>query len=92
MADPLQLKAVAWQPAGALGVSIHQQIQDQVAKALGDIPPGRSTIAAVSVTTGAGINLAIAHKVDDKWKVAAWVGKSGWDKPIEGGASITFTQ
>jgi len=84
---------VAWTPVPATGgfvTPIHQQIQDQVTQVLGEIPPGKETIAAVTIRTGRGVNLAFAHKIDDHWKVAAWVGKSGWNAPVEGGAAVTF--
>lgn len=92
---PAPTAGVAWVPVveGPTPTTpISQQIQDQVARVLGTIPPGKSTIAAVTVATGSGFNLAFAHKVDDQWKVAAWVGKSGWDQPISGGASLTFVK
>lgn len=71
--------------------SIHLDIREQVAKSLAGVPDGK-TMAVVNVTTKAGVNLAIAHKFNDHWMVDLYVGKSGWQSPVEGGATVAFSR
>lgn len=71
--------------------SVHQSIKDQVDAALQGVKEGK-TMAVLTVKTGAGANVAIAHKMGDDWSVALFVGKSGWQQPISGGVSIAFSR
>jgi len=73
-------------PPAAVSIDIHRQVQ----LLLNSLPAGR-TRAMVSIETRSGVNLAVAHKFDDHWAVEAWVGKSGWDKPVAGGAMLVFS-
>jgi len=70
---------------------IAASIRSQVAKALLDVPAGR-TMAVVSIQTGAGVNLALAHKFNNHWTAELYLGKSGWDQPVQGGALVTFSR
>ncbi len=71
---------------------VHLDIHDQVMKSLQrDVEPGH-TLAMLSIQTGKGINLAVAHKekvtdgfFEGDWVVESWIGKSGWDQPIDKG-------
>ena len=71
--------------------SVHQTIKQQVDDALRGVKEGK-TMAVLTVKTGAGANLAIAHKINDHFEVVSWIGKSGWQKPIEGGVSVSFSR
>lgn len=84
---PVPFAGVVRVPAKA----VHIDIQKQVATLLAGVPQGQ-TMAVVNVVTGAGVNLAIAHKAGKHWTVGMYVGKSGWDQPIEGGASVAFSR
>lgn len=80
---PLGGVAVVTQP----NISISASIRDAVARELGALPPDAKG-AIVAVATTRGVNLAFAYKLDAGWNVAAYVGKSGWDRPIEGGVVV----
>ena len=71
--------------------SVHLDIQEQVRKSLAGLPEGR-TMAVLNVTTQKGINLAIAHKLNDHFEVVGYIGKSGWDQPVEGGVAVAFAR
>lgn len=78
--------------------AVHIDIQDQVMKSLAGVGAGK-TMAVVNVQTGKGMNLAIAHRetVEDgflkgEWTVATWVGKSGWNAPVVGGATVAWSR
>jgi hypothetical protein len=71
--------------------AVHLDIKAQVAKALAGVDPG-DTMAVLSVQTKAGFNLAVAHKFNDEWQVAAYIGKSGWQSPVEGGVSVSYSR
>ena len=79
--------------------SVHQSIKSQVDDALRGVKEGK-TMAVLNVKTGSGLNLAIAHRDVFKtgmlegaqWEVVAWVGKSGWQKPLDKGVSISFSK
>ncbi|NBR87822.1 MAG: hypothetical protein EB141_12695 [Verrucomicrobia bacterium] len=71
--------------------SVHLSIKEQVEAALQGVKEGR-TMAILNVKTGSGLNLAVAHKFNDQWEVITYVGKSGWQKPIEGGVSVAFSR
>lgn len=66
---------------------IASMLKAQVHAALAEIPEGKQG-ALVAVATESGVNLVVAHRVGEKFRVAAWIGKSGWDKPINGGVEI----
>lgn len=71
--------------------SVHQSIKSQVDAALKGVKEGK-TMAILTVKTGSGLNLAVAHKLNDHFEVVSWVGKSGWQKPIEGGVSVSYSR
>lgn len=71
--------------------SVHQSIKAQVDNALQGVKEGK-TMAILNVKTGSGLNLAVAHKLNENWEVISYVGKSGWQKPIDGGVSIAFSR
>lgn len=71
--------------------SIHIDIRREVAKVLEGVDPGE-TMAVLNVQTGRGINLALAHKFNDEWQVDLYVGKSGWQSPVEGGVTVSFSR
>lgn len=80
---PLGGVAVVTQPSISIAASIHSA----VAKTLGELPPDAKG-AIVAVATAKGVNLAVAWKLDKGWDVAAYIGKSGWESPIEGGVVV----
>lgn len=71
--------------------SVHQSIQAQVHQALQGVKEGK-TMAILTVQTGSGANLAIAHKFNDHFEVVTYVGKSGWQSPVAGGVSVAFSR
>lgn len=79
--------------------SVHQSIKEQVAATLQGVKAGK-TMAVLSIKTGSGANLAIAHRdtfdsgilKGTEWEVVSWVGKSGWQKPVNGGVSVAFSR
>ena len=71
--------------------SVHLDIQEQVRKSLAGLPTGQ-TMAVLNVTTKSGVNLAVAHKFNEHFEVVSWIGKSGWQKPVEGGVSVSFSR
>jgi hypothetical protein len=78
--------------------AVHIDIAEQVQKALAGVADGK-VMAVVNVQTGKGMNLAIAYreKVADgiwkgSWTVGAYVGKSGWNAPVEGGATVAWSR
>jgi hypothetical protein len=95
--EPFNVNAMNGAPVPFGGVvvapssAIHLDIKRQVAQVLEGVEPGE-TMAVVNVRTGSGVNLAVAHKFNDEWQVDLWVGKSGWDKPIEYGATLSFSR
>lgn len=96
---PKDFAGVVTVPAG----SIHESIQRRAAEALHGVTDGH-TMAVLSVHTQSGVNLAIAHRhtvesgilKGGEFQVVAWIGKSGWDKPLlsrpDGGVSIAFSR
>ena len=68
-------------------IQIADQIHRQVAAILGTLPEDARG-AIVGVGTAKGVNLAIAYKLDSGWRVGAYIGKSGWDQPIDGGVVV----
>lgn len=79
---------------------VHQTIKSQVDAMLKGVTEGK-TMAVLNVKTGSGINLAVAHRSQviehgllkgGTWEVVTWVGKSGWQKPIDGGVSVAFSR
>jgi hypothetical protein len=80
--------------AGVVSVgpqSVHQSIKSQVEDALRGVKDGK-TMAILTVKTGAGANLAVAHKINEQWEAIMFVGKSGWQQPIQGGVSVTYSR
>lgn len=76
--------------------SVHQSIKAQVDAALAGVKAGR-TMAILNVHTHKGVNLAVAHRFSDHFEVVAYVGKSGWDRPldtssVEGGVSVAYSR
>lgn len=78
---------------------VHQSIREQVSSTLQGVKEGR-TMAILNIKTGSGVNLAVAHKhtvetgifKGGEWEVLTYIGKSGWQKPIEGGVSVAFSR
>ena len=68
-------------------VMIANSIRKAVADVLGTLPPDAKG-ALVGVATDKGMNLAVAYKLDSGWSVGAYIGKAGWDRPIEGGVLV----
>lgn len=68
---------------------ISDSIKAAVDRTLGELPPGTHG-AIVGIATDKGVNLAIAHRSDHGWEVAAYIGKT-WTGPIEGGAFVKKT-
>ena len=71
--------------------AVNFDIHDQVMKSLEGVPAGQ-TMAVVRIQTGQGVNLAIAHKFNDAWSAEVFIGKSGWQAPISGGAQVVFSR
>lgn len=71
--------------------SVHLDIKRQVAQALEGVKPGQ-TMAVLNVRTGAGVNLALAHRLNNAWTVEMYIGKSGWLAPVTGGATVSFSR
>jgi hypothetical protein len=71
--------------------SVHQSIKDQCDAALKGVKEGK-TMAILNVKTGAGVNLAIAHKLGEHFEIVSYIGKSGWQKPMEDGVSVAFSR
>jgi len=69
---------------------IANSIRKAVADSLGTLPADAKG-AIVGVGTAKGMNLAVAYKMDTGWEVAAWIGKSGWNAPVDGGVLIQKT-
>lgn len=86
---------------GVLGVTampdsaIAASIKRQVAEATALIPEGH-TVAMVGIATKRGMNLAlVARKESERWgdvNVSAWIGKTGWDAPIDRGVSLMWSK
>ena len=77
---------------------IHLDIHDQVQKFLKTEIKDGQTVAMLQVQTDRGANLVIAHKekvtdgfFEGDWVVESWIGKSGWDKPLEGGIQVVWS-
>lgn len=70
---------------------VHFDIHEQVMQSLAGLPVNH-TVAIVRLQTGSGINMAVAHKFDDNWTVEAFVGKTGWQRPVHGGAQVVFSR
>lgn len=76
-------------PPTTLGVAyaepgvVSASIKAQVASALAEIPADKRS-AIVAVATERGWNAAVAARLGGGMQVVAWVGKSGWDKPLSG--------
>lgn len=71
--------------------SVHQSIKSQVDAALQGVKAGK-TMAILTVKTGTGANLAVAHKFNEHFEVVSWIGKSGWQSPVEGGVALTYSR
>jgi hypothetical protein len=72
--------------------AVHIDIQQEVAAVLQGVEPGK-TMAVLNLRTSRGVNLAIAHKFNDRWTTALWVGKSGWDQALpEGGITVAYSR
>lgn len=85
--SPVAFAGVVTVPPGA----VHASIKAQVDAALHGVKQGK-TMAILTVKTGAGANLAVAHKFNEHWEIVSYVGKSGWQTPIEGGVSVSYSR
>lgn len=80
-------------PPGAPGVAFHappgpilgaaMRVVEEAAK---DVEPGHGTFM-VDIETDKGWNAAVVHKVNTRWVVGAWMGKT-WGTEVTGGAVI----
>jgi hypothetical protein len=52
--------------------------------------PADTQGAIVAVGTDRGINVAVVHKVNDRFAVSAWIGKD-WGSKVTGGAMVRAT-
>jgi hypothetical protein len=91
MSETLPGVAVVPFPAATLS----DDLQRQVALELEKVPAGATT-AALNVQTRTGVNLVIASRsADGKMTAALWIGKSGWNAPLDrswvGGVSLRAT-
>lgn len=68
-------------------IAIAPSIRKAVADTLGTLPPDAKG-AIVWVATARGMNLAAAYKLSSGWEIGAWVGKSGWQSPLDGGVMV----
>ena len=66
---------------------ISDSTKSAVATVLAAIPPDKRG-AIIGIATGAGMNVAVAVKVGDHFQVEAWIGKSGWDQPLDRGVAV----
>jgi hypothetical protein len=66
---------------------ISDALQLAVANVLATVPPDKR-LAFVAVATERGVNLAVAYRAGPHMVVAAWLGKSGWDKPLGRGVAL----
>lgn len=66
------------------GNTIAADLQRQVALELERLDVGQST-ALLNVHTQQGVNLVVASRINDKLTATAWIGKSGWDRPVREG-------
>lgn len=73
---------VAYADPGVIAGSI----KAQVSAALAEIPPDKRA-AIVAVATEKGWNAAVAARVGPHMQVVAWMGKSGWDRPLLDGVA-----
>lgn len=88
-------QGVAVAAATAVSLDIHKLVADS----LKNVPEGH-TMAALSITTDRGVNLAIAHRdiveqgiLHGEWTTELWIGKSGWTSAVpEGGVQIMFSR
>ena len=72
---------VALAPPSAISLDLERQVQ-----AVLDTMPADTTTAALDIHTKRGVNLVIASKsANGKLTASMWVGKSGWDQPINEG-------
>lgn len=69
---------------------ISDALKAQVALVLAEVPADK-TGAIVGIKTARGGNLAFAYRINGVLQVAAWVGKSGWDQPIDRGVAVKWT-
>lgn len=70
--------------------AIRDSIKRQAEEALKTIEPSDTQMVELAVDLESGVNLAYAYRVNDEWKIAAWVGRK-WDGPIAGGVYVKRT-
>jgi hypothetical protein len=72
--------------------AVHIDIVQEVATMLQGIEAGK-TMAVLNIRTSKGVNIAVAHKFNQRWSTALWIGKSGWDEaPPEGGITVAYSR
>lgn len=74
------LNGVATVPQHTIGEDLDRQVKLM----LDGMAPGTHS-AVLNVNTKKGVNLVFASKVNDKLTATLWVGKSGWDLPVNQG-------
>jgi hypothetical protein len=68
---------------------IASSLKSRVHQALAEIPDGKQG-AIVGIATEKGVNLVVAHRANDRWMVASWIGKE-WGGAVTGGAFVKAT-
>lgn len=71
--------------------AVHLDIQQQVATMLQGVEPGK-TMAVLNIPTSKGFNLAVAHKFNNHWSTALWIGKAGWDAAPQGALTVAYSR
>lgn len=64
-------------------------IMGSINRAVAQLPPDANG-ALVAVADRSGVNAAVVAKIDESWRVTAWIGKS-WGGPVEAGALVMKT-
>lgn len=84
---PVQGVATVWDVPNTISADLQRQVQLELDK----LNAGQST-ALLNVDTHKGVNLVVASKIGDRLVATAWIGKSGWDRPMtegwEGAVSV----
>lgn len=72
--------ATVWDVQNTIGADLQRQVQLELDK----LAPGTST-AALNINTQKGVNIVVASKINDKLTATMWIGRSGWDRPVNEG-------
>lgn len=66
-------------------------INRQIDEALALLPADKFVTAVLDVRTTAGVNAAVAARINGEWSVVGYVAKR-WGAPVEGGVSVRFSR